>query len=305
MIKNTFQGLWPVLHTPYTASQEIDWDAVGRELDYLESAKVQGITLALASDWLRLDHAERRDLIQYVVQHLDGRLPVVVSVGAESTRQAVKNAERATELGAAAVMAIPPLTHPAPLNALKTYFSSIVEAVEIPLFIQDASGYVGSGLPVSFQAELFHRHGPDRICFKPEASPVGPILTELRDAIGEEGVIFEGSGGILLLDSFRRGVDGSMPGSDLIHALAAVWQALKAGNEEKAYPLSQAVGAVVALQLQGGLDGFLSLERHILTRRGVFASAQMREPSRPILDGPTIAELDRLLERLDALIADS
>src|SRR5690606_17170176 len=102
-------------------------------------------------------------------------------------------------------------------------------------------------------------YGPDKVLFKPEAAPNGPLLSALRDATGGVARIFEGSGGIFLIDSYRRGIAGTMPGMDLLDGVVALWRALQAGDEETAYRLSQPIGAIVALELQAGLDGFLAI----------------------------------------------
>jgi len=134
--------------------------------------------------------------------------------------------------------------------------------------------------------------------FKPEATPIGPNLSALRDATGGKAKIFEGSGGIFLIDSFRRGIAGTMPGMEFIDGIVALWKALQAGDEERAYRVSLPIGAIVALQLQAGLDGFLAIEKYLLVKRGIFPSARRRGPYAWELDSETAAEVERLLERL-------
>ena len=90
--------------------------------------------------------------------------------------------------------------------------------------MQDASGYVGQAIPPGVYGELLNRYGEEKILFKPEASPVGPNLSALRDATGGRAKIFEGSGGIFLIDSYRRGIAGTMPGADLLDGVVAVWR---------------------------------------------------------------------------------
>ena len=92
--------------------------------------------------------------------------------------------------------------------------------------VQDASSYVGNPMGIEFQASLFADHG-DRILFKPEATPLGPCISALRDATGGTAAIFEGSGGVLLMDSFRRGIKGTIPGVELLDGTTALWRALE------------------------------------------------------------------------------
>jgi 2-keto-3-deoxy-L-arabinonate dehydratase len=183
------------------------------------------------------------------------------------------------------------------------YFGAIAEATNIPLIVQDASGYVGQSMSIAFQASLLDKYGRDKLYFKPEASPIGTNLSRLRDATRGQARIFEGSGGICLVDSYRRGITGTIPGSDMMDGVGALWRALKAGDDARIYQLYFPLCGIVALQLQAGLDGFLSLERYILHKRGIIASPRMREPASWTPDPETLAEVDRLLLLLEAAVA--
>ena len=173
------------------------------------------------------------------------------------------------------------------------------------MIVQDASGYVGQAIPLAVYVELLERYGPEKILFKPEASPIGPNLSALRDATGGRAKIFEGSGGIFLIDSFRRGIAGTMPGVDLLDGIVALWQALQRGDDEAAYRVYFPICAIVALQLQAGLDGFLAIEKYLLVKRGLFPSARRRGPYAWELDAETAAEVDRLFDQLQVVLAES
>jgi len=64
------------------------------------------------------------------------------------------------------------------------YYRRIIKAVRIPVIVQDASGYVGRPISLEMQARLLDEFGPERVLYKPEANPIGPRLTELREATG-------------------------------------------------------------------------------------------------------------------------
>jgi 4-hydroxy-tetrahydrodipicolinate synthase len=219
-------------------------------------------------------------------------------VGAESARQALDNALAAQHAGCDAIMATPPITSRVNEAGLIAYFRTLADGVNLPLIVQDASGYVGQSIPLNVYVQLLDDYGPEKILFKPEASPIGPNLSALRDATGGKARIFEGSGGIFLIDSFRRGIAGTMPGMEVLDGIVALWNALSRGDEDLAYQISFPIGGLVALQLQAGLDGFLAIEKHLLVRRGIFSSSRRREPYSWELDVETAAEVDRLFDRL-------
>jgi dihydrodipicolinate synthase/N-acetylneuraminate lyase len=296
-------GVLAIAHTPFTDTDEIDAAALRREVDWVFAQGADGLGTGMVSETFRLTADERVRLAELLVEFAAGRGPVFAAVGAESTKQALAFTTAAERAGCDAVMAVPPLTARLSESHLVDHFRALADGVSIPLIVQDASGYVGQAIPPGVYGELLNRYGEEKILFKPEASPVGPNLSALRDATAGRAKIFEGSGGIFLIDSYRRGIAGTMPGVDLLDGVVAVWRALQRGDEEAAYRISYPVGAIVALQLQAGLDGFLAVEKHLMVKRGVFPSARRRRPYGWDLDPETAAEVDRLFDRLQAALA--
>ena len=295
-------GVLPIVQTPFLESGEIDFAALHGEVEWAIAHSVDGLGTGMVSELLKLTADERRTLARLLVKFAEGRCPVFMGVGAESTRQALELAKDAADAGCEAVMATPPITGRVSEAGMLGYFRALAEGVDVPLIVQDASGYVGQSIPLSVYVELLERYGPEKILFKPEAAPIGPNLSALREASGGRARIFEGSGGIFLIDSFRRGIAGTMPAVEMADGIVAVWQAMQRGDETFAYRASAPIGAIVALQLQAGLDGFLAIEKHILVKRGILPSARRREPYNWELDAETAAEVDRLLDQLLAVL---
>lgn len=294
------RGVLPVFQTPYRADESIDWDVLEREIGWLLERGADGAVMAMVSETLRLTHDERRRMAEQVCRLVAGRGSAVISVGAESTFAAVQYARHAQECGATAVMAIPPVSVAAGQDELLGYYRRILQAVELPVVVQDASGYVGRPLPIRLQAQLLDEFGPDRVLYKPEAAPLGPNITALIDATGGRARVLEGSGGIALVESYRRGVTGTMPGADLIDAVVALWRALETGDEAAVNRISPPLSALVSLQT--GLDGFLAVEKYLLVKQGVLENTLVRGPVGYTLDDATRREVDRLYDLLLAAV---
>lgn len=297
------QGVLPVLHTPFTEAGAIDYDCLNREIDWAFEVGADGVVIAMVSEILRLGYHRRKELAAHVCEAVQGRGFSVISVGAESYGEAIEFAQHAQSLGASAVMAIPPVATVLGSAATRDYFATIADSISIPLVVQDASSYVGAAIDVSVYLGLLERFGSERIFFKPEASPLGPNLSKLRDASQGKARIFEGSGGINLVDCYRRGIVGTMPGVDLLDGIIELWKALQAGDENRIYQLSLPICAMVALQLQAGLDGFLAIEKYLLKRRGLFANTIQVQPVAWKLDPETTSEVDRLFSLLQSALS--
>lgn len=291
-------GVLPVLHTPLTEQGTIDVPTLEREIDWAFQTGADGVVLAMVSEVLRLGYHRRKELATHVCHMVGGRGFTVVSVGAESVHEAFDFAQHAEGLNATAVMAIPPLATSLGGSRTTEYFAAIARGISIPLVVQDASNYVGASIDLSVYLQLLEEFGEQRIFFKPEASPLGPNLSKLRDASHGKARIFEGSGGINLVDCYRRGIVGTMPGTDLLDGIVALWRALQEGDEARIYELSLPICALTALQLQAGLDGFLAIEKYLMKKRGLFENTLQVQPSGWQLDTETRAEVDRLFTLL-------
>ena len=298
----TLAGVLPILHVPFTSDDVIDEASLRRQLDWAFEVGADGCGTGMVSEILRLTTEERLQLAHLTPEIVAGRGPVFASVGAESTAQAVTWAKEAEIAGNDALMAIPPTLSPLPDAALIDYFTALAEATELPLIVQDASAYVGQAIPLNILTTLLERFGPDKILFKPEADPLGPNLSALRDATGGKAQIFEGSGGIMLVDSYRRGITGTMPGMDLLDGIVTLWQALQDGDEDRAYEVYYPICALIAMQMQAGLDGFLAIEKHLLVKRGLFENTRRRRPYKWEPDVETLTEVDRLFVHLQAIL---
>ena len=289
-------GVVPVVCTPFDRRDEIDADVLVAEVLWLADCGVDGLATAMVSEVLRLADPERRRLAALVTDCVRGRLPVVVSVGAESTKAAVGLAEHAQEVGAAAVMAIPPILVALPDSEVFAYYRALLDGVDLPLVVQDASGYVGRPLSLELCARLLEAYGPDRVLFKPEAAPIGPRLSALHEATGGRARVFEGTGGLALVDSHRRGIVGTMPGPEVPWALVALWHALQQADMPRVGAIHAPLAALVSLQ--SSLDSFVAVEKYLLVQQGIFVDARRRHPYGYDLDRDTALEVDRLVALL-------
>ena len=296
-------GVLPIAHTPFNDNDTIDLVSLERQIDWAFSVGADGYCTGMVSELLRLTAGERIELTHALGALNRGRGVFIAGVGAESAKQAIEYARESQRAGAAAVMAIPPTTSRLPPPQVFDYFSQLADSVDLPIIVQDASGYVGQAIPLSVSVDLVRRFGAEKILFKPEASPIGPSLSALREATSGQARIFDGSGGICLVDCFRRGISGTMPGMEFLPGIVALWRALQAGDEAATYRLYLPICALVALQTQAGLDGYLATEKYVMHKRGLFATTRRRRPYTWDMDEETRLEFDRLMTILDEALS--
>lgn len=295
----TLRGVLPVLQTPFTADGDIAYGDLEREIEWVVENGADGVVVGMVSEVLRMSSDERDTLAKEVCRTASahGRTSII-SVGAESSHTAVRHARAAEAAGASGLMAIPPLSVDVSESELLAYYEAVLSATGIPLVVQDASGYVGKPMTIEMQALLLRTFG-DRVLFKPEAEPIGPKLSALRDATDGSARVLEGTGGLSLIDSYRRGIVGTMPGADVCWAITALWRALSDGDEDAAYRIHGPLVGLVSMQTS--LDAFLAVEKHLLHKQGVISTVARRGPVGYDLDPETTEEVDRLFAMLQTV----
>ena len=293
-------GVFNVLQTPLAETDEIDEVVFAREIEWLLECGIDGAVLAMVSEVLRFSAEDRRKQWQLVLKLIDGRIPVVASVGAESTYIATSLAKWAEIDGAAAVMATPPSAFATLSNEIKDYYVAIIESVKIPVIVQDASNYLGQPLDISLYVDLIDKYGAERVQFKPEAKPVKERLEMLRDASGGRALVFEGQGGVDLLDTYPIGIVGTMPGAEVPWALVALFKALKEDNWDRARSIHTPLAKLISYQTT--LDAYVAVEKYLLVKQGIFTSARQRGPVGFILTNEMKLEIDIAFDQLKAAV---
>jgi 4-hydroxy-tetrahydrodipicolinate synthase len=140
-----FAGVFSVLPTPFGTSGEFDAESLKRVIDLFLADGVNGFTaLGVTSEVARLTDPERDTVLDAVVSHVAGRVPVVAGTTAEGLRTCIDYSRRAKKAGAAAVMISPPRMAKINSDAVAKHYSEVAAAVDLPIIVQDyppISGY--------------------------------------------------------------------------------------------------------------------------------------------------------------------
>lgn len=287
------QGVFPILVTPFDKQGRIDEESLRRLIDFDINAGVHGLGVALGSEVFKLSEAERDQVIRTVVDQVRQRVPVVINTGAPGTDLAVFYSRRAEELGADAVMVIPPSFMPAGPAEVLEYYQAISDAVSIPIFMQDvASASISAGL-----ARQIAENCPRVRYIKVESPPVASKVADMVAQAGDRLTIFGGAGGGYFIEELRRGSLGTMPFCSQPEAFVQVWNLMRSGDERGARAVFDRVIAPINRIAAQGSGIFYHVHKELLRRRGVIATAKVRSPAPPV-DEQTQSELDQLIVEL-------
>jgi dihydrodipicolinate synthase/N-acetylneuraminate lyase len=293
MSSATISGVVPILVTPFTEDGSIDEASLKSLIDFNIAAGVHGLGVAIGSEVFKFSEAERDLVIRRVVEGVAGRVPVVVNTGAPGTDLAVFYSKRAEELGADALMVIPPNFMPVGLGETVDYYRRISGAVDIPIFLQDVpQAPISPGMALRIAAECENVR-----YIKVETLPVTTKIAEMVESAGKALTIFGGAGGSYFIEEMRRGSAGTMPFCSQPQDFVAVWEQFQRGDERGARKtFDERIMAVNRLGQQGG-DLFYHIHKQLLVRRGIIRTAFVRSPSLQ-LDAVTQREIDALLADL-------
>ena len=210
-----YRGVFPVAPTTFTESGEIDLASQKRCIDFMIDAGSNGICiLANFSEQFVLTDAERERVMDAVLKHVAGRVPVIVTTTHFSSAVCAARSRQAQEAGAAMVMVMPPY-HGATIrvseNGIFDFFRVVSDAIDIPVMIQDAP-VAGTPLSVALLARIAREMSNVRY-FKVE---VPMAAAKLRDLIAAGGSAIEGpwdgEEAITLMADLDAGTTGAITG---------------------------------------------------------------------------------------------
>lgn len=290
--RTKFRGVYAIPVTAFHEDGSIDFKGVARCVEYCIATGSHGIVMPVnASEFFTLSDSERIAVIKAGVDANAGALPLVAGISGVSPQHALELALRAQDAGANALMALPPTSRPTSPTGMEEYYRILGEGVELPVFIQNHDPPAGQKVPLDVMVRLLKE--VDSIQYiKEETMPPGQAITAELEAAGDALLgVMGGMGGRYLLDEYRRGACGTMPGCHMPDVHAALWSALERGDEAESIRIYNKMAPMLLFENAFGA----AVYKNVLHRRGVIDSPTMRVPGGRHMDSTDSAELDRLL----------
>lgn len=228
----TPRGIYPMLYAFFNAEGKLDRDATRRQVDaYVRNGAHGMAVLGLGTEVNKLSDAERRQLVGWVAEELDGRLPLVVTVNAATVEAQIEFARYAQSHGASWVILQPPPERNVGDDFLVRFFGAVADRVEVPVAVQNAPEYIGVGLTPGGVNTLARNHPNFRI-LKGE----GPVISIRRFIEQTRGrvAVLNGRGGLELTDNLRAGCTGMIPATDTFDRQVKIFDLFAAGREQEA-----------------------------------------------------------------------
>lgn len=200
-------GLGTALVTPFTTSGALDEGAVRK----LARRQIDGgvhflVPCGTTGEVPTLSHAERRRVVELVVQEADGRVPVLAGAGGYNTREVIEAAAEMRTLGADGLLSVTPYYNKPTQEGLYRHYQAIAESTPLPIVMYNVPGRTGCNIEpatvarlaaipnivgvkeasgnVTQMAEIVHAVPPDFLVLSGDDALTVPLM-----AIGGRGLI--------------------------------------------------------------------------------------------------------------------
>jgi 4-hydroxy-tetrahydrodipicolinate synthase len=296
-----YRGVFPVAPTIFDDRGNLDLDGQRRCIDFMIDAGSQGLCiLANFSEQFVLTDVERETVMRAVLEHVAGRVPVIVTTTHFGSVICAARSRQAQDMGAAMVMVMPPY-HGATFRVAEPgifeFYRLISDAVRIPVMIQDAP-VAGTPLSVDFLARMAKELANIRY-FKIEVPMAAAKLRSLIAAGGSaiEGP-WDGEEAITLMADLDAGATGAMTGGGYPDGIRQIIDPFFAGRREQA--MLAYARWLPLINYENRQCGLLAC-KVLMREGGVIASDAVRHPLQP-LHPSTRAGLIEIARGLDLVV---
>ncbi|PQV57745.1 dihydrodipicolinate synthase/N-acetylneuraminate lyase [Defluviimonas denitrificans] len=293
-------GILPVAPTPFHGDGSLDEGGIRRVLDCMIDQGVDAICiLANYSEQFLLSDDERATVMRISLEHVAGRVPVIVTISHFATAIAVARAKAAEAMGAAMVMMMPPYHGvglvPAEAGIVE-HFRAVSDAISIPIMVQDAP-LSGVSLPVPLLARMA-REIENVSYFKIETPFAADKLAALIEASGRDIIgPFDGEEAVTLLADLDAGATGTMTSGLLPEKIRPIVIDYRAGRVDQALDRWRLCLPLINHEnRQCGLRAC----KTVFAAGGVIGSDHVRHPLKPLSER-TKARLLHLAGELDLI----
>ena len=233
-----WRGVFPALTTKFTASDEIDWAAMERHLEFQLDAGVHGLViLGSLGETSTLRHAEKLEMVKFFSRMERKGRPVLACIAESSTRDAKEFAVAAEQAGAEGFMLLPPMRYPSDRRETMIFLNEVASATSLPIMLYNNPVAYGIDISPDDIARL-----ADNAKFQAvkESSMDTRRIPEIRKRLGDRMAIFCGVDD-LALECFALGAVGWVAGlvDAFPHETVQLWKLTQAGRWDEARELYQ------------------------------------------------------------------
>ncbi len=298
-----FRGIFPPTVTFFKDDGSLDTETNRTHIDFLIEAGVHGLyVLGTTGEFMHMNLKEREQHAAEVVQHVRGRVPVILGAGTPSTRETIRLSRHAQGVGADAVAIVTPYFWTLSEREVIAHLSSVANAVDIPVIVYNFPAYSNYNISSETLAALVKEHS-NIAGVKDSLDSLEHLRrrVEVVKAINPEFSVLTGSDGYLLT-LLEMGGDGSVPATANIDPRrhVDVFEAFENDDYENA--LARLPELLELLDIYRISGSFHSVIKEAMAMAGIAPASSARQPALP-LTAESRARLREVLARAGLLPA--
>jgi 4-hydroxy-tetrahydrodipicolinate synthase len=288
--KLNWEGIYPAVLTPFTKEGEIDFEMFALNTEAQIKAGVHGIILAgTLGEASALETEEKFELLKYAKKITQGRIPVILNLSENTTKNAIYFAQKAKESGADGLMLLPPMRYKADSREVVEYFKAVATATDLPILIYNNPVDYGIYVTLEMFEELIEC--PTIQAVKESTRDLANV-TRMINRFGKRIKILGGVDTICL-ETLMLGADGLVAG--LVDAFPnetmAMYNSVKTGKYDKAIAIYRWFMPLLELDIHPKLIQYIKLAA---TAEGI-SSPYVRAP-RLELHGEEAETVKKIIE---------
>jgi 4-hydroxy-tetrahydrodipicolinate synthase len=204
------KGLGTALITPFTKDGNIDYIALGKLIEYqIAGGADYLVLLGTTSEVPTLTHAEQDAIIDFVVKQVEGRVPMILGIGGNSTHAVVGRIHELKEILVAhfaGILSVTPYYNRPQQEGLYLHFSAVAEASPVPVILYNVPKRTGVNLLPETTRRIYDAH-PEKIMGIKEACNSVEQFTETVNIANGDFAVISGDDD-LAYEMMKAGGDG-------------------------------------------------------------------------------------------------
>ncbi|MBD1431241.1 dihydrodipicolinate synthase family protein [Sphingobacterium sp. DN00404] len=294
MANLNWSGIFPATLTPFHENGELNFEMLSVNIEAQLEAGIEGIILAGSlGEASVLTADEKFELLTYALNVIKGRIPVLLNLTENTTKDAVEFAQRAEALGADGLMVLPPMRYRADDREVVDWFRTIAQSTKLPILVYNNPVDYATYITLDMFEELLQEPNIEAV---KESTRDLTNITRLRNRFGDRLKILAGVDTIFV-ESLIVGADGVVGG--LVDAFPketfAIFDAVKKGNLQKALEIYRWFMPVLELDIHPKLVQYIKLAA---SKEGL-CTPYTRAPRLPLVG----EESDRINKIIDDALA--
>lgn len=193
----TFQGVGVALVTPFHQDESVDFDALGRIVDRVIAGGTDFlVALGTTAETPTLRKEEKKQVLEFIIQHNNGRKPIVVGIGGNNTRELIDTLHYYPMHQVEGILSVTPYYNKPGQEGIYRHFKTLAEATDKPIILYNVPGRTVTNILPETALRLAREFG--HIVAIKEASGNIPQCMELVKNAPKHFAVLSGDDNLLL-----------------------------------------------------------------------------------------------------------